>query len=61
MSGPTHETKSKELGKNVRECTLMLEKARRLGDKLPDKIVGVVSVPNQCADESKHDRLSLGP
>jgi hypothetical protein len=42
MSGPTHEAKSKLLGKNVRECTLMLEKARRLGDKLPEKIVGVV-------------------
>jgi len=42
MSGPAHKDKSKALGKNVRECTLMLEKARRLGDKLPEKIAGVV-------------------
>ena len=42
MSGPAHEAKSKSLGRNVRECTLMLEKARRLGDKLPEKIAGEV-------------------
>ncbi|MHA1165821.1 MAG: trypsin-like peptidase domain-containing protein [Alphaproteobacteria bacterium] len=42
MSGPAHAEKSKSIGKNVRECTLMLEKARRLGDTLPEKIAGVV-------------------
>lgn len=42
MSGPAHEAKSASLGKNVRECTLMLEKARRLGDTLPEKIATIV-------------------
>ena len=42
MSGPEHAQKSKTLGKNVRECTLMLEKARRLGDTLPEKIADEV-------------------
>ncbi len=38
QSGPGHAARSAVLGKNVRECTLMLEKAQRLGDKLPEKI-----------------------
>jgi len=42
MSGPEHAAKSVSIGKNVRECTLMLEKARRLGDTLPEKIADVV-------------------
>ena len=42
MSGPTHEERSASIGRNVRTCTLMLEKARRLGDTMPEKIAGAV-------------------
>ncbi len=42
MSGPEHAERSASIGRNVRTCTLVLEKARRLGDTLPEKIAGVV-------------------
>jgi len=57
MSGPEHGEKSKALGKNVRECTLMLEKARRLGDKLPEKIAGVVKT--SCAASENRQLFDL--
>jgi tetratricopeptide (TPR) repeat protein len=57
MSGPSHEVKSKSLGKNVRECTLMLEKARRLGDRLPEKIAGVVKT--SCAASENRQLFDL--
>ncbi len=57
ISGPTHETKSKSLGKHVRECTLMLEKARRLGDKLPEKIAQVVNT--SCAASENRQLFDL--
>jgi tetratricopeptide (TPR) repeat protein len=43
MSGPAHSDKSAALGKHVRECTLILEKARRLAD-LPEKMAGVLKM-----------------
>ncbi len=57
LSGSAHEAKSKSLGKNVRECTLMLEKARRLGDKLPEKIAGVVK--SSCAASENRQLFDL--
>lgn len=57
MSGPSHGAVSKSLGKNVRECTLMLEKARRLGDSLPEKIAGVVK--SSCAASENRQLFDL--
>ncbi|MEM8743983.1 MAG: serine protease [Pseudomonadota bacterium] len=42
QSGPDQAEESALIGKHLRECTLMLEKARRMGNKLPDKIINVV-------------------
>jgi Trypsin-like peptidase domain len=42
VSGPGYEEKSSSIGKNVRACTLTLEKAQRLGGGLPEEISDVV-------------------
>jgi len=42
VSGPDYEEKSALMGKNLRECTLILEKAQRLGSEVPDRLVEVV-------------------
>ena len=42
QSGPSQADVSALIGKNLRECTLMLEKAQRMGNKLPDKVADVV-------------------
>lgn len=57
VSGPAYEEKSVSLGKHVRECTLMLEKARRLGDNLPDKIAEVVKT--SCAASENRQLYDL--
>lgn len=57
MSGPAHGEASASLGKNVRECTLMLEKARRLGDTLPEKIAGVVKT--SCGSSENRQLFDL--
>ena len=57
QSGPAHAKRSAELGKNVRECTLMLEKAQRLGDKLPEKIAN--EVQTSCAASENRQLFDL--
>ena len=57
MSGPAHVAKSKFLGRNVRECTLILENARRLGDKLPEKIAGDVKA--SCGSSENRQLFDL--
>jgi hypothetical protein len=57
VSGPEYREKSESLGKNVRECTLMLEKAQRLGDRLPDKIAEVVKT--SCAASGNRQLYDL--
>jgi len=42
QSGPGQMEKSASIGKNLRECTLMLEKAQRMGNTLPEKFANVV-------------------
>lgn len=43
QSGPDKADESSALGKHVRECTLILEKARRVRRELPDPLAGVVA------------------
>jgi len=57
QSGPDHAEKSADIGKNVRECTLMLEKARRIGDTLPEKIAAVVKT--SCAASENRQLFDL--
>ncbi|MDA7946848.1 MAG: serine protease [Hyphomicrobiaceae bacterium] len=57
QSGPEHADKSKLIGKNLRECTLMLEKAQRMGNKLPDKVADIVK--NSCAASENRQLYDL--
>lgn len=57
QSGEDHATASAALGKNVRECTLMLEKAQRLGNKLPDPVANVVKT--SCAASENRQLYDL--
>lgn len=56
-SGPSHSEKSGAIGKNVRECTLMLEKAQRLGDRLPDPVASVLKT--SCAASENRQLFDL--
>lgn len=49
-SGAAQTEESAKIGKNLRECTLMLEKARRMGDTLPDKVAGVLGMSCAASD-----------
>ena len=57
-SGETHAEANKTLGKNVRECTLMLEKAQRLGNKLPEPIANVVKTSCNASENRQLYDLS---
>lgn len=57
VSGPEHEERSAALGKNLRECTLILEKAQRLGSKVPDRLTEVVKT--SCAASENRQLFDL--
>lgn len=56
-SGPDKAEESAALGKHVRECTLMLEKAQRVGRELPDPLAGVVQ--ESCAASENRQLYDL--
>jgi len=56
-SGEKYAEANSKLGKNVRECTLMLEKAQRLGDKMPDPVANVVKT--SCAASENRQLYDL--
>lgn len=57
QSGADHAAASVAMGKHVRECTLMLEKAQRLGDRLPDPVANVVKT--SCAASENRQLYDL--
>ena len=50
QSGPAQAETSASIGKHVRECTLMLEKAQRVGRNAPDRFVEVVKTSCAASD-----------
>ena len=57
QSGPDHAETSARLGKNVRECTLALEKAQRLTGALPEKLAGTLKA--SCAASENRQLFDL--
>ena len=57
QSGPDHAETSAGLGKNIRECTLLLEKAQRLTGTLPETLAGTIKT--SCAASENRQLFDL--